>query len=72
MAVRDLIVIKESEGAKLTFFVSADEAAELARSISIKRLLGIYDALILSHEYCTKNAGVGAIVANLEGKIKSA
>ena len=72
MAVRDLIVIKESEGAKLTFFVSTDEAAELARSISIKRLLGIYDALILSHEYCTKNAGVGAIVANLEGKIKSA
>ncbi len=72
MAVRDLVVIKEARGAKLTFFVSEDEAAELARAISIKRLLGIYDALILSHEYCSKNANVGTIIANLEGKIKLA
>ena len=72
MAVRDLVVIKEAKGAKLTFFVSDEEAENLARAISIKRLLNIYDALILSHEYCSKNANVGTIVANLEGKIKLA
>lgn len=70
-AVRDLIVLKESKGAKLLFFVSEDEAANYARLMSIGRLMRIYDALILSHEYCSKNANVGTVLANLESKIKT-
>jgi DNA polymerase-3 subunit delta' len=72
MAVRDLVVIKEASDPKLTFFISMEEAEQRAKSISIKRLLAIYDALILSHEYCAKNANVGTVIANLEGKIKLA
>ena len=70
-AVRDLIVLKESRRAKLLFFVSEDEAAEYARLMSMGRLMRIYDALILSHEYCSKNANVGTVLANLENKIKT-
>lgn len=72
MAVRDLVVIKEASDPKLTFFISMEEAEQRAKSISINRLLAIYDALILSHEYCAKNANVGTVIANLEGKIKLA
>ena len=68
-AVRDLIILKQSRAAKLIFFVSEDEAAEYAKGLSIARLMGIYDALIVSHEYCTKNANVGTVLANLESKI---
>ena len=69
-AVRDLIVYKESRKAKLLFFISDAEAAEYSKLISAKRLMGIYDALITAHEYCSKNANVGTILANLESKIK--
>ncbi len=70
-AVRDLIVLKESKVAKLLFFVSEDEATDYARLMSMGRLMRIYDALILSHEYCSKNANVGTVLANLESKIKT-
>ena len=69
-AVRDLIVFKEARGAKLLFFISEDEISEYAKLMTMKRLMDLYDALILSHEYCTKNANVGTVLANLESKIK--
>ena len=69
-AVRDLIVFKEAKEAKSIFFISEDEASEYIKAISIKKLLSIYDALIKAHEYCTKNANVGTILADLESKIK--
>lgn len=69
-AVRDLIVYKESKGAKMLFFISEDEVSEYAKLLSIKRLMEVYDALIISHEYCGKNANVGTVLANLESKIK--
>ena len=68
-AVRDLIILKQSRDAKLIFFVSEDEAAEYARGLSTARLMSAYDALIVSHEYCSKNANVGTVLANLESKI---
>ena len=69
-AVRDLIVFKEARNAKSIFFVSESEAGEYVKAISIKKLLSVYDALIRAHEYCTKNANVGTILADLESKIK--
>ena len=69
-AVRDLMIFKESRGAKLLFFISENEISEYARLMTMKRLMDLYDALILSHEYCTKNANVGTVLANLESKIK--
>jgi hypothetical protein len=68
-AVRDLIILKQAKDAKLIFFVSADEASEYGKSISTSRLMSAYDALIGSHEYCSKNANVGTVLANLESKI---
>ena len=70
-AVRDLIVSKESKTAKLLFFVSDEEAAEYAGLMSMARLMSIYDTLITSHEYCSKNANVSTVLANLESKIKT-
>lgn len=69
-AIRDLIVFKESKSAKLIFFISNDEIAEYAKTLSMKRLMDVYDALIASHEYCSKNANVGTVLSNLESKIK--
>ena len=69
-AIRDLIVFKETREAKLLFFISEDEISECARLLTMKRLMDVYDALILSHEYCTKNANVGTVLAHLENKIK--
>lgn len=69
-AVRDMIVYKESRGAKLLFFISEDEVMEHAKSLTMKRLMDVYDALIVSHEYCSKNANVSTVLANLESKIK--
>lgn len=68
-AVRDLLILKQAKDAKLIFFVSADEAAEYGKSISTSRLMSAYDALIGAHEYCSKNANVGTVLANLESKI---
>ena len=69
-AVRDMIVYKESRGAKLLFFISEHEVMEHAKSLTMKRLMDVYDALIVSHEYCSKNANVSTVLANLESKIK--
>ncbi len=69
-AIRDLIIFKEAKETKTLFFISGEEIAEYAKGISIKKLLSVYDALIRSHEYCSKNANVGTIVADLESKIK--
>ena len=68
-AVRDLIIFKQSRDAKLIFFVSEDEAATYSKPLSITRLMNVYDALISAHEYCSKNANVGTVLAYLESKI---
>ena len=70
-AVRDLIILKQSRAAKLIFFVSEDEAAEYAKSLSIARLMGVYDALIVTHEYCTKNANVNNLLICLATRLKA-
>ena len=69
-AVRDLILFKETKNVKTLFFISNEEISEYATSISMKKLLSVYDALIHSHEYCTKNANVGTILSDLESQIK--
>lgn len=69
-AVRDLILMKESKEAKLLFFISEDEAGDYSRQISMRKLMNVYDALIVSHEYCSKNANVTTVLSNLESKIK--
>lgn len=70
-AVRDIIVFKEARSAKLIFFVSEEEAAEYARLFSMGRLMDVYDALITAHDYCSKNANIATVIANLESKIKT-
>lgn len=68
-AVRDLVVVKQSESEALEFFASRDEAEQITRGIGTKRLLYIYDALMRSYEYCSMNANVALVLADLEERI---
>ena len=69
-ALRDLIVIKQSEGALLTFFSTRDEAAAAGASVSVKKLLSVYDEIQKAHELCAKNANISNLVSNLAARIK--
>ena len=69
VGVRDLIAVKYSQSARMLFFSTRDEAAEISDIIGEKRLIAIYDALREAHEYCAKNAGVANVVTNLTAKI---
>lgn len=71
-AVRDLIVINQSNSQSLEFFISRDEAESAIGTLSTKRLLHIYDAIMQSYEYCSKNANVAGLLASLEEKIRLA
>ena len=69
-ALRDLIVLKECKSARTLFFTNRDEALKIAKDISIRRMLTIYDAVNEAHELCSKNANVTNVLTNLASKIK--
>ncbi len=69
-AIRDLIVIKESESARLIFFSSREEAEPIASAASLKRLLKLHDEIQSAHALCAKNANVSNLLASLAAGIK--
>ena len=69
-AVRDALLIKLDPKAPLTFYTDRGSAEELAREMSTKRLLSLYDAVYEALEDTTKNVGVSTVTADLGVKIK--
>ena len=69
-SLRDLIVIKFSDDARLLFFTSKENAKKLCGDISVKRLLDAYDATSHALDLCTKNANVQNVLADLAAKFK--
>ena len=70
LALRDLILLKFDSNAPLSFYSSRDDARELAKTISLKRLLGIYDVMRDAMDDISRNASVFAVTASLGAKIK--
>ena len=71
VALRDMIAIYYSEDVELSFFLSYDEASELAYRIGKSRLYKLYDIILASHDDLSKNANVNALVSLLLAKIKT-
>lgn len=69
-ALRDLILLKFDESAPLVFFYDRESASELARSMSSKRLLAVYDIMEATLDDNNKNANISALTASLGAKIK--
>ena len=68
--MRDALLIKLDPKAPLTFYTDRGSAEELAREMSTKRLLSLYDAVYEALEDTTKNVGVSTVTADLGVKIK--
>lgn len=68
-ALRDLIAVKECKEIMPIFFTSREEAASVAKDFTIKRLLTVYDAVNEAHGYCTRNANVSNLIANLASRL---
>ena len=71
-ALRDLIVIRYSKGAKTVFFHSAENAMEMCGKMSVKRLVSLYDSVNRAHELCSRNANISNLLASLCAEIKLA
>lgn len=70
-ALRDLIVVQYSQGAKTVFFPDAESTKKHCGRPSAKRLTAVYDIINEAHELCTKNANVANLLATLASKIKT-
>ncbi len=70
MAISDLIKIKLSPSAPLTFFASREAAEKAALSVSHKKLLSVYDAVRDATEDNLRNANISALISCLGAKIK--
>lgn len=69
-ALRDLILLKNDDSAPLSFYTSRKEAVEISLSMSMKRLLQIYDIFKSVLEDNTKNVGIGTMITDIGAKIK--
>lgn len=69
-ALRDLIVIKQSDTARPIFFTSREEAEKVSGSAGVKKLLSAYDELCRVHGLCSKNANISNLLVMLTAKIK--
>ena len=70
LAVRDLLVIKESEGAELLFYTSPQRAQEVALGFTRKRLFAIHDALSTALDAAEKNANIQSLLYALAVRIR--
>lgn len=70
LAISDLVKIKLAKGGPLSFFPSIDEAQKISESITLKKLLSVYDALMSTIEDNSKNVNVSALITCLGAKIK--
>jgi DNA polymerase-3 subunit delta' len=70
LALSDLIKIKFSDTAPLTFFAGANEIKAIASGISPRKLLAVYDAVTDAIEDNSKNVNISALITGLGAKIK--
>lgn len=70
LAISDLVKIKLSKRAPLSFFSGREQAEEIAEGITLKKLLSVHDAVMSAIEDTSKNANVSALIACLGAKIK--
>ena len=69
-AISDLVKIKLSKDAPLTFFANRGEALRIADGLGPKKLLSVYDAVREAADDNSKNANVAALITCLGAKIK--
>ena len=69
-ALRDLITVRHSNVARLLFFTSREECISLSDGIGWRRLYEINDSVCRAYEYCSMNANVANLVANLTAQIR--
>ncbi len=70
LAIADLIKLKYSESAPLSFFSNRDEAILLASKMATKKLACIYDSVKEAIDENSKNANISALITNLGARIK--
>ena len=70
LAISDLVKIKLSRSAPLTFFESRESAEKISDSLSPKKLASVYDAVREAAEDNAKNANISALISCLGAKIK--
>ena len=70
LALADLIKLKYSESAPLSFFSNREEALSLASKMATKKLSSIYDSVKEAIDENSKNANISALITNLGAKIK--
>ena len=70
VALRDLILLKHDKNAPLLHFTDPADAESMAKLISAKRLIAIYDTVTDACEDLSKNVNANALVTSLGAKIK--
>ena len=70
VAISDLIKYKSDKSAPLSFFANPKAAGEIADTVTVKKLLAVYDAVRDAAEDNLKNANISALTACLGAKIK--
>lgn len=71
-AISDLIRLRYDRNAETTFYKNADEADEIAGSVSTKKLFRIYDVISEAYDANTKNANTPALLATLAAELRGA
>jgi hypothetical protein len=69
-AIRDLILLKESDTAPLCFYSDRDEAIDLCDRASLATLFAISEAVSASIEENSRNANVKLMITKLFSEIK--
>lgn len=65
LALRDLILLKKSDSAPLTFYADRDRATELCDRVSISFLYRFYEAVGMASEENAKNANVRLLLMKM-------
>ena len=68
-ALRDLILLKKSENAPLSFYADRESALDLSSTFSEKKLMLVFDAIESAELAMSKNANLKLTVVNLLAKI---
>ena len=69
-ALRDIIAAKSYDACTTVFYSSAAEALAVCPTVSVKRLMAVYDELMAAPERISKNAGISNVIATLGARLK--
>ena len=69
-ALRDLIVLKKSENAPLSFYADREEALELSSMFFERKLVRVFDQIEKAETAISKNANIKLTVINLLASVK--